>query len=91
MPAEVMEIFNRTGIAHLLAISGAHVGMVALALIFPISWRHHPSVFSNKELLQVTFLDVDQGDSVFLLSVGKTMMVDEEASLSGASMSEREW
>jgi len=38
IPSDIRELFNKTGAAHLLAISGLHVGMVAVAAFFLFSF-----------------------------------------------------
>ncbi|MCX7553675.1 DNA internalization-related competence protein ComEC/Rec2 [Marinicella sp. S1101] len=50
-------LFQRTGTAHLIAISGLHIGMVALTGWFfgALLFRLRPSERINKQLLQVIF------------------------------------
>lgn len=49
----------------------------ALVLIFSLTWHHFPGFSPDKGRLEVTFMDVDQGDAAFLrLPGGQTMMVD---------------
>jgi competence protein ComEC len=39
--AELREVFNRLGIGHLLAISGLHVGIIAIVLMGGFQWIFH--------------------------------------------------
>lgn len=49
MPAEQMQIFQRSGVAHLMAISGLHIGLIGSMFFWFISilWRYAPSAGSN--------------------------------------------
>ncbi|MEE9213597.1 MAG: ComEC/Rec2 family competence protein [Thermodesulfobacteriota bacterium] len=50
IPSELRELFSETGIAHLLAISGLHVGAIAFIFYFLIKW-----VLKRSEYVLITF------------------------------------
>lgn len=49
MPEDLMQVFNRSGVAHLMAISGMHIGLIATMTFGFISmlWKYTLGAFCN--------------------------------------------
>ena len=59
MPAELREAYSRTGLAHLMAVSGLHLGIVvllAMALLRPLSLIHRGHIVANLLVIVVLWL-----------------------------------
>ncbi len=50
MPSELSELLRKTGTAHLLAISGLHVGMVAAIAAIAVGWLLAPFVVVHRRI-----------------------------------------
>ncbi|VFQ45551.1 DNA internalization-related competence protein ComEC/Rec2 [Desulfoluna butyratoxydans] len=59
MPPSLRDLFTRTGAAHLLAISGLHLGIVATLFFFLFSWGlsrwERPLIKGHTQMLAATF------------------------------------
>lgn len=59
MPATLREAYSRTGLAHLMAVSGLHLGIVvllAMALLRPLSLVHRGHIVANLLVIVVLWL-----------------------------------